>query len=99
MPKQISARSLGEVDAARRVVTMQEWYLRVRDDYIKYVEPEDRERVKAEMDAVLSQFREKLDALDDFQRGVLHGKMCALSWVLREPDTDLDGVAEFIEPH
>jgi hypothetical protein len=77
---------------------MQEWYLRVRDDYIKYVEPKDRDRVKAEMDAVLAQYREKLDALSEFQRGVVYGKMYALSWVLREPDTDLEGVPEFVEP-
>jgi hypothetical protein len=79
---------LDEVVAAHRVLTMQEWYLRVGDNYIKYVEPEEKERVKAEMDAVLSQFRQKLNALNEFERGVVYGKMYALSWILREPDVD-----------
>ncbi len=98
MSDQSSVRSLGEVMAAHRVVTMQEWYLRVGDSYIKYVEPEEKERVQTEMDTVLAQFREKLDTLNEFQRGVVYGKMYALSWVLREPDTDLEGVPDFIEP-
>ncbi len=98
MPDQPSVRSLGEVMVAYRAVVMQEWYLRVGESYIKYVEPEEKERVEAEMDTVLALFREKLDALDEFQRGVVYGKMYALSWVLREPDTDLEGVPDFVEP-
>jgi hypothetical protein len=93
-----SARILDDVVAAHRVITMQEWYLRVGESYIEYVEPEDKESVKAEMDAVLTAYRAKLDALDEFQRGVVYGKMYALWWVLREPDTDLESVPEFVEP-